>query len=52
MILFIFVFLPSKIMSKSVLETRNLQDFTLGDPVWYLEPPNLPLRPQDVLTHV
>ena len=46
-------------MSKSVLETRNLQDFTLGDPVWYLKPPTLPLRPPtlplrplDVLIHV
>ena len=39
-------------MSKFVLATRNLQDFTLGDPVWYLEPPTIPLRPQDVLTHV
>ena len=39
-------------MSKSILETRNLQDFTLGDLVWYLEPPTIPLRPRDVLTHV
>ena len=50
--IFLFLFLPSEIMSKSVLETRNLQDFTPGDPVWYLEPPTLSLRPQDVLTHV
>ena len=52
MILFLFLFLPFKIISKSILETRNLQDFTLGDPMWYLKPPTLPLRPQDVLTHV
>ena len=39
-------------MSKSVLSTCNLQDFTLGVHVWYLEPPTLPLRPQDVLTPV
>ena len=49
---FLFFFLPSRIVSKSVWETHNLQDFTLGDPVWYLEPPTLPLRPQDVLTNV
>ena len=52
MIILLFLFLPSDIRSKSVLETRNLQDFTLGCLVWYLEPPNLPLRPQDVLNHV
>ena len=39
-------------MSKSVLVTHNIQDFPLGVPMWYLEPPTLPLRPQDVLTHV
>ena len=39
-------------MSKSVLPICNLQDFTLGDPIWYLEPPTIHLRPQDVLTHV
>ena len=39
-------------LSKSISATHNLQDFTLGDPVWYIEPPTLPLRPQDVLTHV
>ena len=50
--IFLFLFLPSEIVSKSVLATHNLQDFTLGDPVWYLEPPTLPLRPPDVLTHV
>ena len=50
--LFLFLFLPSKIMSKSVLETRNLQGFTLGDHVWYLKPPTLPLKPQDMLIHV
>ena len=50
--LFLFLFLPFGIVSKYVLETHNLQDFTLGVPVWYLEPPTLPLRPQDVLTHV
>ena len=50
--LFLFLFLPSGITSKFSLETINLQDLTLGDPVWYLEPPTLPLRPQDVLTHV
>ena len=50
--LFPFLFLPSGIMSKSIMVTHNLQDFTLGDPMWYLEPPTLPLRPQDVLTHV
>ena len=48
----LFLFLPFKIMSNYVLETRNLQYFTLGDPVWYLEPPTLPLSPQDVLTHI
>ena len=48
----LFLFLPSRIVSKSALETLNLQDFRLGDPVWYLEPPTVPLRPQDVLTHV
>ena len=50
--LFLFFFLPSNIMSKSTLETLHLQDFTLGDPLWYLEPPTVPLKPQDVLTHV
>ena len=45
MILFLFVFLPSRIVSKSTLETLCLQDFTLGDPLWYLKPPTLPLRP-------
>ena len=50
--IFLFLFLPSEIVSKSVLETHNLQDFTLVFPAWYLEPPTLPLRPQDVLTHV
>ena len=50
--LFLFLFLPFDIMSKSILETHNLQDFTLGDHVWYLKPPTLPLRPQDVFTHV
>ena len=50
--IFPFLFLPFKIMSNSVLETCNLQNFTLGYPVWYLKPPTLPLRPQDVLTHV
>ena len=54
MILFIllFFFLPSRIVSKSTLATLHLQDFTLGNPLWYLEPPTIPLRPQDVLTHV
>ena len=52
MILFLFLFLPSGIMSNFVLATRNIQDFTLGEPVWYLEPPTITLRPQDVLTHV
>ena len=51
-ILFLFLFLPSGILSKSILETHNLQDFTLGVPVWYLEPPTVPMRPQDVLPHV
>ena len=50
--LFLFFFLLSRIVSKSTLATVHLQDFTLGDPLWYLEPPTLPLRPQDVLTHV
>ena len=50
--LFLFIFLPSGIMSKSALATLNLHDFTLGDLVWYLEPPTLPLMPQDVLTLV
>ena len=50
--LFLFFFLPSRIMSKCTLATLHLQDFTLGDPLWYLEPPTIPLRPQDVLTHV
>ena len=36
LVLFLFLFLPSGIVSKSLLETHNLQDFTLGDPVWYL----------------
>ena len=52
MILFLFFFLPSRIVSKSTLATLHLQDFTLGNPLWYLEPPTVPLRPQDVLTHV
>ena len=39
-------------MSNSSLATLNLQYFRLGDLMWYLEPPTLPLRPQDVLTHV
>ena len=50
--LFLFLFLPFGIVRMYVLATRNLQDFTLGDSVWYLEPPTIPLRPQDVLTYV
>ena len=52
MILFLFFFLPSRIVSKCTLETLHLQYFTLGDPLWYLEPPTLPLRPRYVFTHV
>ena len=43
--LFLFLFLPSTIVSKSVLPIHNLQDFTLGDPMWYLEPRTLPIMP-------
>ena len=50
--LFPFIFLPSRIVSKSTLATLHLQDFTLGDPLQYLQPPTLPLRPQDMFTHV
>ena len=48
--LFLFLFLPSGIVSKSILATYKLQDFTLGDPVWYLEPPTLPLGPSKTPT--
>ena len=49
-ILLLFLFLPSKIMSKYVLETHNPYDFTLGYPVWYLEPPTLPTGPSKTPT--
>ena len=47
-ILFLFPLLG--VMSKPVMTTLNLPNFTLGIPMWYLDPPAQPPMPQVVLT--
>ena len=47
-----FLFLPSNIMSKPVIDTLNLLGFTLDVPLWYLDPPTPPLNPQIMLKQV
>ena len=37
-------------MIKPVMATLNLPKFTLGIPVWYLDPPTQPPMPEVVLT--
>ena len=39
-------------MSKPVMATLSLPNFTLGIPVWYLDPPTQPAMPEVVLTPV
>ena len=47
-----FLFPPFEIVSKPVMTTLNLTIFTLGIPVWYLEPLIPPPMPQVVLNPV
>ena len=47
-----FLFRPLGVMSKLVMATLSLPNFTLGILVWYLDPPAQPAMPQVVLTPV
>ena len=43
---------PSSIVSNPIMDTFNLPGFTLGIPVWYLDPPTPHPTPHIVLTPI
>ena len=47
-----FLFPLPSVMSKPIMATLSLPNFTLGILVWYLDPPAQPAMPQVVLTPV